>query len=91
MAHKNWKRISKDAIVIVFLVLSQQILYKEDIDMALIGLRDLYIAILTNDSPESTVYAEPVRVVGAITANINPNSSSSTLFADDGPMDSNIG
>lgn len=55
--------------------------------MALIGLRDLYIAILTNDSPESTVYAEPVRVVGAITANINPNSSSSTLFADDGPMD----
>ena len=56
--------------------------------MATIGLRDVHYALLTADEPGgSATYAAPVKVVGAISANINPNTSSSTLFADDGPYD----
>lgn len=54
-----------------------------------IGLRNIVYAILTDD-PESGVatYEAPVRIPGAITANVNPNSSNDTLFAEDGPFDS---
>jgi phi13 family phage major tail protein len=52
-----------------------------------IGLRDLYYAELIEDTLAGVTYGAPVRVVGAITANINPNSQSGTLFADDGPLD----
>jgi len=53
-----------------------------------IGLKDVYYSLLTADTVGVGVtYAAPVRVVGAITANINPNSSTETLFADDGPME----
>lgn len=56
--------------------------------MATIGLRDVYYALLTDDPANGTAtYEEPVRIVGAISANINPNSSKATLFADDGPAD----
>lgn len=56
--------------------------------MATIGLRDLHYALLLTDPvPGPATYKEPVRIIGAITANINPNSSSATLFADDGPSD----
>jgi len=55
-----------------------------------IGLKDVYYALLTRDSiiaPLGVVYSAPVRLIGAITANINPNPSSESLFADDGPME----
>ena len=56
--------------------------------MATIGLRDIYYAKLLTDPVGGTAtYAEPKRLAGAISANINPNSSSATLFADDGPAD----
>lgn len=56
--------------------------------MATIGLRDVYYAILTDDPVGGkATYEEPVRMVGAISANVNPNTSSATLFADDGPYD----
>lgn len=51
-----------------------------------IGLTDVHYAILTADTPAAATYQTPVRIFGAITANINPNASSETLFADDGPM-----
>ncbi len=52
-----------------------------------IGLRDVYYALLTSDAVGVGVtYEAPVQIVGAITANINPNASTETLFADDGPM-----
>lgn len=60
---------------------------KEENEMAQIGLRDLYIAILNEDTATKSDYETPERIIGAITANVNPNSSSATLFADDGPMD----
>lgn len=53
-----------------------------------IGLRDVYYAVLTQDEVGTGVaYDSPERIIGAITANINPNSSTETLFADDGPME----
>ena len=53
----------------------------------IIGLKNLYYAILTDDTPDGVSYEAPVRVIGAIEAKINPNASMDTLFADDGPMD----
>lgn len=57
--------------------------------MATIGLRDVYYALLKEDPADGVAkYEDPVRMVGAMSANINPNTSTSTLFADDGPADS---
>lgn len=56
--------------------------------MATIGLKDVYYALLTADPASgSPTYAAPVRIKGAISANVNPNTSTATLFADDGPYD----
>lgn len=57
--------------------------------MATIGLRDVHYALLKTDDASSgtATYDAPVHVVGAISANVNPNTSSATLFADDGPYD----
>lgn len=59
-----------------------------------IGLRDLHYALLATDvydpvtpANTETTYYEPVRVPGIIQANINPNPRISSLFADDGPME----
>ena len=53
--------------------------------MATIGLRDVHYALLKTDDVTSgqATYDTPVHVVGAISANVNPNTSSATLFADD--------
>lgn len=53
-----------------------------------IGLKNLHYAIL-DDDPEtgSASYQLPVKIAGAIQANVNPNASMETLFADDGPYD----
>lgn len=52
-----------------------------------IGLRDLHYAVLTSDIVTAVVYATPIKIIGAITANVNPNPSIETLFGDDGPME----
>lgn len=51
-----------------------------------IGLKNLYYAIMETDPAGGTpTYSAPVLISGAISANINPNTNSETLFADDGP------
>jgi len=51
-----------------------------------VGLKNLYYSLLTSDPVGGPpTYEAPVRIVGAITANINPNASNETLFFDDGP------
>jgi phi13 family phage major tail protein len=54
-----------------------------------IGLKDVHYAVLTDDDPDLGVatYDSPESIIGAITANINPNPSMETLFADDGPSE----
>jgi phi13 family phage major tail protein len=56
--------------------------------MATIGLRDVHYAKMLTDTSAGATYNAPIKIRGAISANVNPNSSSSTLFADDGPYDS---
>lgn len=51
-----------------------------------VGLKDLYYSLMLSDVVGvGATYDTPVRIVGAITANINPNASNETLFYDDGP------
>jgi phi13 family phage major tail protein len=53
-----------------------------------IGLSHLYYALLITDPIGGTpTYATPVRIANAIMANVNPNTNSETLFADDGPSE----
>lgn len=52
-----------------------------------IGLKDVYYAKLLSDTSTGVTYDTPVEVIGAITANINPNGNMATLFADDAPFD----
>ncbi|MNH12025.1 Phage major tail protein [compost metagenome] len=55
-----------------------------------IGLDRLTIAVLKTDPAAGTgkaTYEATKRIAGAITANLNPNASMETLFADDGPFD----
>lgn len=52
-----------------------------------IGLNSLHYALLNTDAVGSISYQAPIAVPGAITANINSNSSNETLFADDGPAE----
>lgn len=48
--------------------------------MATIGLRDVHYAILTSDNASGAVYETPVKIAGAISANVNPNTNSATLL-----------
>jgi len=54
-----------------------------------VGLRNLMYAKLISDPTDGSpaTYETPKPIVGAITANINPNASNETLFADDGPYE----
>jgi len=52
-----------------------------------IGLKDLHYALLVQDDENGVSYQTPVKITGAITANINPNTTIESLFADDGPME----
>ncbi|MTI82584.1 MAG: hypothetical protein FH756_01535 [Firmicutes bacterium] len=52
-----------------------------------IGLKDLHYAKMTQDDKGGVSYETPKIIAGAIQGNINPNSSSATLFADDGPAE----
>lgn len=55
-----------------------------------IGLSGLVFAPLLTDDVTSgkATYGPTVKIPGAIAANINPNVSEETLFADDGPYES---
>lgn len=54
----------------------------------LIGLSNLHYAELLTDVLATTpTYDTPVAVAGVISANVNPNYSDETLYADDGPYE----
>ena len=58
-----------------------------DYNGTIVGLEDVYYATLTSDGSDGAVYGTPVKIAGAITANVKPNSSAATLFGDNKPMD----
>lgn len=53
----------------------------------LIGLKDVHFAEVISDTAETLSYGIPIPVAKALTARINPNSNSKTLFANDKPYD----
>lgn len=55
--------------------------------MAQVGVSDLYYAVLTKDDGTGVTYNTPVKIPGLISINIKPNSSTETLFGDNGPME----
>lgn len=55
--------------------------------MAKVGLKNLYYAEQLTDTLTGTTYDVPVKVSGAITADVKPGSSSDTLYADNGPAE----
>lgn len=55
---------------------------------ALVGLRSVYYAVMKDDGLTGASYYAPKPILGAMVASINPNSSTETLFGDDGPMES---
>jgi phi13 family phage major tail protein len=52
-----------------------------------VGLKDLYYAILTKDDSTGVAYSAPVKIAGAINAKVSPSSESLTVYADDGPSE----
>jgi len=52
--------------------------------MAQIGLKNLYAAQITEDANGNETYGSPFRLAKAISADLSVNSSSATLYADDG-------
>jgi phi13 family phage major tail protein len=57
---------------------------------ALVGLKDLYYALLTKDDETGVTYGTPAKVSAAITAKISPKVDSAVLYADDGPAETAI-
>jgi len=55
--------------------------------MPKIGLRNFHYAELTSDTESGVIYDEPVSVPGIQKADLNPNMSVDTCFADDAPSD----
>ncbi len=55
---------------------------------AVIGLRNVHYALLTDDTETATTYGVVKRVADAIDAVITPNVETSTIWADDGASES---
>lgn len=53
-----------------------------------IGFKDLYYALLEEDTAAAIEYAAPVKIAKAISGTVTPTVNSATLFADDGPAES---
>lgn len=54
---------------------------------AQVGLRDLYVAVLTDDSATGTTYETPVKLAPAVQASISPQVETATDYGDDGPVE----
>lgn len=55
--------------------------------MAIVGLAKLYYAVQTKDNENEVNYEKPVPIKKIIAADIKPSSNSGTLYADDGPCE----
>lgn len=57
--------------------------------MAQVGLKNIHVALLTNELNGVAVYGEPKKIAHAITANITPNTETATLYGDDQAVETN--
>ena len=51
--------------------------------MSLIGLKNIYYAIVESDTATTTTYGTPVKIGNAISVDINPTVNTTKLFGDD--------
>lgn len=51
--------------------------------MALIGLKNLYYAVMTSDTSEGATYEGPVKIGNAVSVDINPTVNKVQLYGDD--------
>ena len=51
--------------------------------MAQVGLKDLHVAILVEDTKDALEYELPEKMIGGINATINPTVNTQELYADD--------
>ena len=54
--------------------------------MALVGLDDLHYSILKKDNATGVTYSTVTAIPGAITVDMQPQSNSNTLYADNSPF-----
>jgi phi13 family phage major tail protein len=52
-----------------------------------VGLKNLYYALLTKDDSTGVAYGAPQKIAGVINAKVAPNADSLTVYADDGPSE----
>ena len=55
--------------------------------MPLIGLDNLYYAVMTTDTSGGVTYLAPTKIANAINIKVDPKQNSSTLYADNGPSE----
>jgi phi13 family phage major tail protein len=55
--------------------------------MAIMGLKNLYIAPLTKDDNTGVTYGAPVKIANAVTAKLTPTIDTATLYGDDQPAE----
>lgn len=55
--------------------------------MPLVGLDNLYYAVMTKDDATGVAYLAPVKLSGAINVKVDPKQNSATLYADNGPSE----
>ncbi|MHB1651390.1 MAG: major tail protein [Desulfitobacteriaceae bacterium] len=55
--------------------------------MPLVGLDNLYYAVMTKDDSTGVAYMAPVKIAGAINVKVDPKQNSATLYADNGPSE----
>lgn len=51
--------------------------------MSLVGLKNLYYAVVTSDTATATTYGTPVKIGEAISVDINPTINETKLYGDD--------
>ncbi|SDI19271.1 phage major tail protein, phi13 family [Alteribacillus persepolensis] len=54
---------------------------------ARVGLRDIHVALITEEADGTITYDTPKKIAGAIEATMTPNTSRATLYADDRPAE----
>lgn len=57
--------------------------------MALIGLKNLYYAIMESDAATAAAYQTPVKLGHAVSVDVNPTVNRNYLYGDDMPVEAN--
>ncbi|SFT04083.1 major tail protein [Marininema halotolerans] len=54
---------------------------------AVVGLKDLYVAVLSKDDDTGATYETPFKIAPAVSAKVSPKVETTTDYGDDGPVE----